>query len=71
MEVPTISSFIEAMAGIAMRSEDGDSMLEILQAYSRINDQPFRATNPEVGMEENNGFRVWLHDRYLNMSEIA
>ena len=48
----TIASFIEAMAGIAMRRENGNLVAQVLQAYRCIDDETFSAANAEIWMEE-------------------
>lgn len=58
----TIASFIKAMAWIAMRSEDGDLVAEILQAYCCVNDQTFSAANAKIWMEEDDILWSDRHD---------
>ena len=59
----TITSFIKAMAWIAMRSEDGDLVAEILQAYCCIDDQTFSAANAKIWVEEDDIIWSGRHDR--------
>jgi hypothetical protein len=40
------------MTPVAMRREDGDLMSTFLETNSRIYDQPLRAANTEIGVEE-------------------
>ena len=54
----TIASFVKAVAWVTMRGENSDTMTEVLEADSRINDQSFCPPNTQVRVEENNAF--WL-----------
>ena len=48
----TISGFLEAMVGIAVRSENGNLVALRLQADRCINNESFCAADPEVWVEE-------------------
>lgn len=54
----TISSFIEAMLGVAVAREDDDFVAAVLQPYSGIDNQPFSSSNPQVGVEERDCFLI-------------
>jgi len=52
--VLTVASFVKAMAGIAMRREDGDLVAAILQPDGGINYQSLGPADAQVRMEEDN-----------------
>jgi hypothetical protein len=50
--VLTVPGFVEAMAGIAMRCEDGDLVATVLQPNGGIDDQSFGPADAQVRVEE-------------------
>jgi hypothetical protein len=64
--VLTVTGFVEAMAGIAMRREDSDLVASVLQPNRGINHQALSSTYAQVRMEEDNVLFFVPHDDFLS-----
>jgi len=60
----TILDFIKAMAPVAVRGEDGNSMAELLQPDRSVDNKPFRTANAQVGVNEPNVKFFFLAERH-------
>ena len=60
-ESRTITSFVKAVARVAMRGEDDNFMPERLETYSSIDDQTLSTTNAQIRVKEHDRLRRCRH----------
>lgn len=63
----TIFDLIKAMALVAVRSENCDSMAKLLQPDGSVNNQPLCTANPEIGMDEPDAEASFLSGRHCKL----
>jgi hypothetical protein len=56
----TISSFIEAMLGIAVASENNNVMATVFQSHSGIDNESFSASDAQIGVKEDDSLLLSL-----------
>ena len=61
----TIAGLIEAMGRVTVRGEDGDFVVQPLEAHGGVDDKTFGASDAKVWVEEDNVLRVGRHVCFL------